>query len=687
MIRSTSLVTPQVALTVNNVLKLLSVSVAVLFGLGAGSRNAASQDAGESVSIGGLRQDIQFLASDELRGRSVTDETIDVARDYLCDRMTEIGLDMTSVSGKPFQRVGIPIGSDIRELEKNFVAIQLGGEQIKATVDDGFGPLAVGKNQATANGRIVFAGYGITSKELGYDDYESIDASGAVVILIRKEPGASNPNSPFDGVRNTRHAYFQTKIANAVRHGAIAVLIVNDPASVRDSVLEVQNRIDDEAKRMQRLEQVLDELPDEAVKNRAATKDKIAGAARLIKAGEAELRSAQRGVLSIAQAGTESKQTGKIPVVSIARDIADQILKQSSDISLADIEKQIDSTFQPASRVLPDITTTVSVDLKPAIAQSDNVIGRLPGKGALAGETIVIGAHYDHVGMGGYASLAPGTIAVHNGADDNASGTAAMLACASVLSKRLASETSHRTVLFIAFTGEERGLVGSQHYVDHPLLPIETTAAMVNLDMVGRIRDNELSVHGTGSASRLDAIVEQVNGRFGFQLFKVSSGYGPSDHQSFYRAGVPVLFFFTGLHNDYHRPSDDVQHIDFDQLARITEMVSEVGLSLTVTEQRPQYYQTDPRVQMRRQMTTYLGLQLTERGGSVTVKGVTEGGPAADAGLRPGDRLHTLGNKSIGRLSDVLNWLRQHSPGDSFEFQVIREAALMTLRGKLGKRP
>ncbi len=153
-----------------------------------------------------------------------------------------------------------------------------------------------------------------------------------------------------------------------------------------------------------------------------------------------------------------------------------------------------------AALALGDATASLVMEFEPLKTETSNVIGVLPGKGELADQTVVIGAHYDHVGMGGYGSLAPGTIAVHNGADDNASGTATVLSSAAQVKTRLDSKESHRRVVFIAFTGEERGLLGSKHYVRNPRFPLESTVAMVNLDMVGRLRDNELTVYGTGSS-------------------------------------------------------------------------------------------------------------------------------------------------------------------------------------------
>ncbi|WP_436716246.1 M28 family peptidase [Roseiconus lacunae] len=634
-----------------------------------------------------IRQDIEYLASDDLRGRSVTDDTIDLARDYIHRRMESLGLDMSLARGDGLQPLQIEVGSAIKTIESNFIELKLPGQAIRKVVyGDGFSPLSIGRDSASATGRLVFAGYGITSEEPAYDDYTGIDVENAIVLILRKEPGANDPESPFDGQRNTRNAYFAVKVQNAIEHGAAAVLIVNDPDSVQEAVKDEQRRIGLEEQRLAELEALLTKLPAEAKRNIAATNESIQRTRDSIEAIRRDVENAKRGVLDLPDAGTQTRQSEVIPVGSIARDLVDELIRSAGKDSLEAIESKINATYQPQSFVISNDGTTVSVDMKPAKVSSDNVIGQIRGKGSLSDQTVVIGGHYDHVGMGGFGSLAPGTIAVHNGADDNASGTAAMLACAKRLVERLSRVDNHRNVVFIAFTGEERGLLGSQYYVEHPVYPIEQTVAMINFDMVGRIRDNELTVYGTGSASEFEGLVDEANQDFSFDLYKVASGYGPSDHQSFYRAGVPVLFFFTGLHNDYHRPSDDFDKIDFGDLGRITDMVSNVAYRLAAMPRRPVYAETDPRIQIRRQMTAYLGVRISQRSGSVEIVEITSEGPAAKAGLQVGDQIQTVGRREIRTTSDLLSWVRNHSPGDEFTIRLVRDGNSMTLSGKLEKR-
>ncbi|TWU60279.1 Aminopeptidase YwaD precursor [Rubripirellula tenax] len=642
-----------------------------------------------------LRADIAYLSSEELRGRSVADDTILLAADYVADRMTKIGLDTTVMDGTPFQPVSIPLGAEAGAADANRLVIRVGeaDEALIAGLNDGLSPMAVGSTTGQLTGPIAFVGYGITAPRLNYDDYAGVDVRGATVIVIRKEPQMADPNSPFDGTRNSRHAFFATKIKNAINHGASAMIIVNDPVSIAQNVKDQKNRIKAERGRIQSIQEQLDALPAEAVNNRDTLQTKIEGVELMIESMTEELASIGRGVLGIADAGerTETDAAGgaitSIPVVSVARDTIDRLLSRTTGRSLAEMETAIDDDLTPQSRRLPGVSATLAVELKSSNRESPNVIGVIDGHGELANETVVIGAHYDHVGMGGVGSLAPGTIAVHNGADDNASGTATLLATAGEMVRRLAMIDSHRRIVFIAFTGEERGLLGSKYYVRHPRFSLESTVAMINLDMVGRVRDNELTVYGTGTADVIDEIVEGANRETKFDLFKVASGYGPSDHQSFYEVGIPVLFFFTGLHNDYHRPSDDFDKIDFGGMTRITDITSNSLFELAIRGARPRYAATDRSVQIRRQMTAFLGVSLSDRGDQVTISGVTAGGPAEQGGFRIGDRLISIAGKRIFRTSDVLARLRDLSPGDEAKIEFVREGRVMVLKPRLAARP
>lgn len=317
-----------------------------------------------------------------------------------------------------------------------------------------------------------------------------------------------------------------------------------------------------------------------------------------------------------------------------------------------------------------------------------NVIGILPGQGRLAGQAVVVGAHYDHLGRGGFGSLEPeSTGVVHNGADDNASGTAALLE----LARKLATgpDSPRRTVVFVAFSGEELGLLGSAYYVQHPAIPIESTYAMINFDMVGRMRDRRVTVFGTETAREFPSLLDSLARLTGLELVGSGDGFGRSDQTSFFAANIPVLHFFTGVHQDYHRTTDDVDKIDVDGLARIAELGALVARALA-TREGPLTFVPGERqpVISGSGYGAYLGTvpDMTESPGGVRLSGVRAGSPAEQAGLRPGDILVGLGNYQIADLYDMTNALRAYQPGDTVTLRVIRDGKPIELEAVLGRR-
>ncbi len=652
-----------------------------------------------------MLEDLKFLTSEALQGRSSIAPTIIEAADYIAERFHGMGLKTELFDGSALQFVELAIGPKITSPERNFLTISRGQANAQdAMIEDlelarDFNPLAIGASDQSADGALVWVGYGIRAPEHQYDDYAGVNVRGKIVMMLRKEPGANDPDSPFDGVQNTRHAFFQTKITTAIDEGAAAVLIVNDPASVDQMLAAVDESRKREQERLTTIRGRWQALPEAAVNAREKLTKQIERIETMLAESD-EQAAAKRGLLDISAAGTsamlgtakigdgesEAKNTpGPIPVLSISRQLADQLLSGE----LTKIETEIDAEWQPRSRVVSETNVRVSVQLSPSMFRSPNVIGVLPGRGDLAEETLVIGAHYDHVGMGEFGSLAPGTIAIHNGADDNASGTATMLRVAGRLTREFVGENAplhHRRIVFIAFTGEERGLLGSKHYVAQPRFPLSSTVAMINMDMVGRLNDNELTVYGTGSAMEFRSLLAQLNETGKFRLVEVESGYGPSDHASFYEAGIPVLFFFTGLHSDYHRPSDDFEKLNLDGMTRITDIVSQASTRLATAAHRPVYAKTEEKVQIRRQLTVFMGVTLAQQPGRVLLSSVEASGPADEGGLQSGDELLKVGKQSIEQINDLMEQLRLHSPGDVLSVEVRRDAEELKLKVKLRPR-
>ncbi len=322
-----------------------------------------------------------------------------------------------------------------------------------------------------------------------------------------------------------------------------------------------------------------------------------------------------------------------------------------------------------------------------------NVIGILPGRDRkLRSEAVVVGAHYDHLGLGGPFALDPdSTGIVHNGADDNASGTAALIEIARLLALRPPA----RTVVFVAFSGEEEGLLGSAFYVQHPAVPISRTAAMVNLDMVGRLRNDRLIVYGVGSAKELPALLDSLDRAAGFDLKEQGDGYGPSDQSSFYAAKRPVLHFFTDLHEDYHRTTDDWEKINADGLKRVADFAA-AAVAALADRRRPLTFVNLPvtahagadSMAVTPGYGAYLGTipDMTGTPGGVRITGVRAGSPAEQAGLKGGDVITRIGDRDIPDLQAMADALRAHKAGDVVEIVVRRGDSTMTLRATLGTR-
>lgn len=321
-----------------------------------------------------------------------------------------------------------------------------------------------------------------------------------------------------------------------------------------------------------------------------------------------------------------------------------------------------------------------------------NVIGIIPGRDpARRNETIVIGAHYDHLGLGGFGALDPdSTGRVHNGADDNASGTAALLAIAA----RLKATPPARTIVFIAFSGEELGLLGSDYYVKNPSYPLASTMAMINLDMVGRLTNDKLIVYGTGTATEFPALLDSLNWYAKFDLRPQPEGYGPSDQTSFYAAKIPVLHFFTDLHGDYHRSTDDWTKINALGLIRVAEFAAATatalgnrGAPLTFVDVPPPAPKGG--VAVTSGYGAYLGTvpdMASGETGGVRITGVSKGSPAELAGMQGGDMITKIGDYEVPDLQAMTGALRAYRPGDKVVIIILRDGQTMGLDVTLGKR-
>jgi hypothetical protein len=311
-----------------------------------------------------------------------------------------------------------------------------------------------------------------------------------------------------------------------------------------------------------------------------------------------------------------------------------------------------------------------------------NVIGILPGRGALAGEVLVIGAHYDHLGLGtrGYAQMSRDSAAanqIHNGADDNASGTAALLEMARTVATREAED--HRAIIFVAFTAEELGTIGSSYYAEHPVSPHDSTLAMLNFDMVGRLSGDTLVVGGTGSATELEATLDRLNHRYGFHIGMQADPWGNSDHAVFYGKEVPVLHFYTSLHQDYHTPSDDWQLLNTAGIARIVSFAADVAWELATLPgdltllafERPEPVRGGPRAS--------LGTvpDMVTAGEGMRIQAVRAGTAADEAGLVAGDVILQIGDVEVKDIYGLQKALTTYKSGEAVVIVFLRDGERM----------
>ncbi len=511
------------------------------------------------------------------------------------------------------------------------LTLYAGGQSKELKQGTDFAPLNLSGN-GKASGAIVFAGYGITAPEYHYDDYSGVDVRDRIVIVLRHEPQENDEKSAFAGKNLTEHALFSSKIVNAKLHGAKAVLIVND-------------------------------LPNHAGNN------------DVLEQFEPLMATEDYGIL----------------VDQVSVQTVDELLAASQE-SLGKVIGEIDRALTPHSFALqPEETAGVSVGLKQEKRAVHNVAAYWPGQ---TEEYVILGAHYDHLGLGQQNSLAPSQMGtIHPGADDNASGTAGVIE----LARHAAAAGRHRRgFLFLCFAGEEEGLLGSAYYAAHPLRPLTNAVAMINMDMIGRVRDHKVYIGGVATGSTFKTLVERATEHAGFQGDQSETGgYGASDHTSFTAKQVPTLFFFSGLHSDYHKPGDTWEKINAKDAVSVLGEVSEIATVLADAADRPQFVRVAGNPHTGNASASggggygpYFG-SIPDFGGpphGVRFSDVREASPAAKAGLKAGDVLVEFDGKPIDNLYDFTYALRQHKPGDKVKVKVLRDGAPVVADVVLAKR-
>jgi hypothetical protein len=475
---------------------------------------------------------IKFLSSDEMKGRGDGSPELERAAEYIATQFKNVGLEPAGDNGSWFQpfelEAGLIVGRD------NRLSIERDGQRVTLTLGTSYFPIAAPINDAPSVASaelervpLVFAGYGLAVPSVGYDDYANVDVANKAVLIFSHEPQERDPNSRLNGARPVPQTTVEAKASLARSHGARALIVVVDPSHQVDDAPYSLFGTDPEAEKQ------------------------------------------------------------PIPVLRVRRQEMQPLIDAWGLDAAA---KEIDGDLKPRSRPLAGGTVTYMEHLSRNRRTVRNVVGMLRGSDPQrAREAVVIGAHYDHVGLGGRLSLTPElTGQVHNGADDNASGTAAIIEMARAAASQRARFP--RTLVFVAFAGEERGLLGSAYYASMPAIPMDRTVGMLNLDMVGRSRGS-VDVSGLELSPSMEADLKAASAASGNQLQvrREGPGAGRSDDSSFIDKRVPAINFFTGFHTDYHRPGDDWEKIDSRGVSRVAALALELAARLAERKDRPEF--------------------------------------------------------------------------------------------------
>lgn len=638
----------------------------------------------QSANVERIKADVKHLSSDAMKGRDVFGEEIAKAADYIVKSFKDCGLQVDAVDGGPFQYFEIASGMALGPDKENRLLLKHDDKVTTLELSKDFQVMGMSAS-AEGSGELVFVGYGITAKDEKYDDYESVDVKDKVVLMLRREPQQDDANSVFNGTENSDYALFSTKINNARRQGAKAVIIVNDSFSLRNANRNSSRSLLRLLERLNKLKTDFEKIETPTLKQLDEFADDVTKLTERIDTAAARVTNVPDALVPFAAARGNTNRD--MPVFFAARAAFADVIKKSYDgKTLEELELTIDEKLEPVSKILTGCSIECQAKIVRNVAKVKNVIGVLPGKGELAKEILIVGAHYDHVGMGGFGSLAPWTNEIHNGADDNASGTSGLLEIARLVAAT--KSDSHRTVVFMAFAGEERGLLGSIHYCNNPVFALEDTVAMVNLDMIGRLTNNRLTVYGTGTSSGFDKLVEDLNKDFKFTLAKIPGGLGASDHESFYKKKIAVFHMFTGLHSDYHRPGDDYDKINYPGMEKITQMTYRIVQNLATTSDKPAYIKVVEKRGQQRETRVWLGVSsdLDRAKDGFVIDTVSSSSPAEDGGLESGDIILKIAGKKVENTQDVRTALSGFRPDDKVKVVVKRGAEEKTFEIKLGER-
>lgn len=569
-------------------------------------------------------QHVQTLSNPFFEGRVPGSRGNDLAADYVEFFMKQAGLEpafagIGEAKNKSYRQ---PFELQGGAPQVETAVVSMNGNSLKR--GDQFEVLgSSGNGDVTAP--LVFAGYAIDAGQDGYTSFsENDDFSGKIVVFLRYEPLDESGRSLWSDRKFSGYASMRPKLDALSERKPAALIMVNPP----------------------------------------------------------ECKSGAKGLEN-----TESSVFGSsydFPIVQITQEQADALLKSADESgrSLMDLRRLADDGKIKTLMLKPDVKVSINVAISEKGLAAQNVGGIIPGKGALASEWVILGAHYDHVGMGYFGAQPNNRGKLHPGADDNASGTSAMLCLTKKLKDYMGSKEAPencRSILLMAFTAEEMGLDGSREYVKHPTIPADKIAAMVNMDMVGRLSGDRLAMSGTGTAEGFTDLIRPAVVASGLTVDADSGGRGPSDHASFYAAGIPVLFLFTRTHDEYHTPQDQGFTVNPYGASKVIALAEGLMKILVTTPTKPVFKSTDSTGGASRGYAKVrLGIQPAtnkRKEPGLEIDGISEGTSAADAGLQKGDVILKWDDQPLNDMGELATHLREKNPGDVITLHIKRDGA------------
>ncbi len=611
---------------------------------------AVAQDAKIKEALEAVDSDVRlfndhlmFLASPYLGGRLPGTPGMEIAKDYIEHFMIEAGLKPAfaverdgEIIDRASYRQAFPLGGT-SEVTKSEVGAFVNGEQLTLVADEDYKVTGMG-GSGTVAAPITFVGYAINSDTHDYASFDDGDSlEGKIAMVLRFEPMDGDGSSLWNDGAWSNEAAFNTKIRAVADRNPEAIILVNTPGA----------------------------------------NDPRVGT-----------------LLGANNAGGRVFRDG--PVIHMSAEAASRLVMAGSEHTLMELRKMADE-----GRAIVDLDGILTIDaaIERKSLMAENVGGLIPGKGSLANEIIVIGAHADHLGMGAFGSRASnredrGT-KLHPGADDNASGTAGILLIAKWLSEQYAElpdDANARSVLIVAFSGEESGLNGSRYYVENPIESLDQHYMMMNFDMIGRILNKRLSVTGSTTADGFEEWLDPFFDDSGLEIVKPAGARGGSDHLPFLQKKVPILFaIIADFHGDYHTPADISEKINRVDAVKASRLFSDIAFGAAQRPETLVWADATPNRQPagggRQGIRVRVGIMpgnYDGEGGGVLLDAVTEGGPADAAGLRAGDRIVRWDGQKVTDVTEWMGMLRKHRPGQVVNVGVNRDGEEVTLKVELG---